>query len=78
MEFHANSLIANGLIDSTYQRGYDVILFKLNLNTAPLTQNMGFIGVSPAASSAQATDSIFYGLYCCNYDVKLAICAGNF
>ena len=56
MEFHANSLIANGLIDSTHQRGYDVILFKLNLNTAPLTQNMGFIGVSPAALSAQAAD----------------------
>ena len=22
-------------------------------------------------------DSIFYGLYCCNYDVKVVICAGN-
>ena len=56
MESHANSLITNGLIDSTYQRGYDVILCKLNLNTVPLTQNMGFTGVSPAALSAQAAD----------------------
>ena len=52
MESHANGLITNGLIDSTYQRGYDVILCKLNLNTAPLTQNMGFPGVSPVALSA--------------------------
>ena len=46
------SLITNGLIDSTFQRGYDVILYKLNLNTVPITQNMGFTGVSPAALSA--------------------------
>ena len=52
MESHANSLITNGLIDSTYQRGYDVILCKLNLNMVPLAQNMGFTGVSPAALSA--------------------------
>ena len=52
MESHANSLITDGLIDSTYQRGYDVIICKLNFNTAPLTQNMGFTGVSPAALSA--------------------------
>ena len=52
MESHANSLIINGLMDSTYQRGYDVIICKLNLNTIPLTQTMGFTGVSPAALSA--------------------------
>ena len=52
MESHANGLITNGLIVSTYQRGYDVILCKLNLNTVPLTQNMGFPGVSPVALSA--------------------------
>ena len=52
MESYANSLITDGLIDSTYQRGYDVILCKLNLNTVPLTQNMGFTTVSPAALSA--------------------------
>ena len=43
MESHANGLITNGLIDSTYQRGYDVILCKLNLNTAPLTHKQRFL-----------------------------------
>ena len=117
MESHANSFITNGQIDSTYQRGYDVILCKLELNTVPLTQNLGFTSVSPAALSAlvahgksktlhkwpditlrkwfwdkasylwhfniwQMTlctfNSIFYVLYCCNYDVKVVICASNF
>ena len=51
MESSAKSLFTNGLIDSTFQRGYDVILCKLNPNTVPLTQNMGFTGVPPAALS---------------------------
>ena len=56
MESHANSLITNGQFDSTHQCGYDVILCKLNLNTVPLTQNLGFTGLSQAALSAQAAD----------------------
>ena len=54
MESHANSLITNGQINSTYQRGYDVILCKLDLNIVPLTQDLGFTGVSKAAFSKAA------------------------
>ena len=56
MGSHANNLITNGLIDPTYRRGYDVILCKLDLNTVPLTQNLGFTSVSPAALSAPVAD----------------------
>ena len=52
MESHENGLSANGQIDSTYQRGYDVFLCKLGLNIVPFIQNLGFTGVSPAAPSA--------------------------
>ena len=48
MESQANKLITNGQIDSTFQRVYVVILCKLDLNTVPLTQNLGIAGVSPA------------------------------
>ena len=60
MESRANGRITNDQIDSTYQRGYDVILCKLGLNEVPFTQNLGFTGDYPAAPSAQATDKAFY------------------
>ena len=57
MESYADSLIINGVIDPTYWRGCDaVILCKLDLNTIPLTQKLGFTSISPAALSAQAAD----------------------
>ena len=57
MEPHANRLITNDQIDSTYQREHDVILCKLDLNPVPLTQDLGFTGVSPGTLCAQVADS---------------------